>query len=281
MKEKRFWKIGKGKILGPKDYLIMGILNVTPDSFYDGGRYLKLDDALVHAQRLLQEGADIIDVGGESTRPFSQRVSLEEELDRVLPVIKKVIQKFPEAIISIDTYKAKVAERALEEGALIVNDISACRFDPELLDVVVEFKPGYVLMHTLGKPEDMQKAPYYENVIEDLLKFFDKNLNMLVKAGVPEENIVLDPGIGFGKLLEHNLMILREIERFYIFGRPVLVGLSNKSMWEKMLGLKKDERQTATQVATALLLEKGVFIHRVHEVLLTRQTAAIVSALAK
>ena len=281
MREKRFWKIGRGRILGPKNYLIMGILNVTPDSFYDGGRYLKLDDAVAHAQRLIREGADIIDIGGESTRPFSQRVSLLEELNRVIPVIKRIMQKFPEAVISTDTYKAKVAEKALEEGALIVNDISACRFDPELLDVVVQYKPGYVLMHTLGKPEDMQKNPYYENVIEDLLRFFDKKLNMLVKAGVPEENIVLDPGIGFGKLLEHNLTILKEIERFYIFGRPVLVGLSNKSMWEKMLGLKKDERQTATQVATALLLEKGVFVHRVHEVLLTRQTAAIVSALAK
>ena len=276
--KRRFWKIGKDKVLGPKDYLIMGILNVTPDSFYDGGRYYSQDTAVSHGEKLIKEGADIIDIGGESTRPFSERVSLEDELMRVLPVIKRLRKKFPECVISIDTYKAKVAEEAIREGVLIVNDVSACRFDPELMDVLVEFKPGYVLMHSLGRPEDMQKSPQYDDVIEELLRFFDKHLNLLVRAGLPEENIVIDPGIGFGKLLEHNLIILREIEKFYVFGRPVLIGLSNKSMWEKMLGLKKDERQTATQVATALLLEKGVFVHRVHEVLLTRQTAAIVEA---
>ncbi len=278
MRGMKYWKIGGGRVLGPKNYLIMGILNVTPDSFYDGGKYFDTDFAVFHGENLIKEGADIIDVGGESTRPFSKRVGAKEELSRVIPVIIKLLKKFPEVVLSIDTYKAEVAEKAIREGVLIVNDISACRFDPELLDVLVEFKPGYVLMHCLGTPENMQVNPEYEDVVEDLLKFFDKHLNILVKAGVPEENIVIDPGIGFGKKLEHNLAILREIEKFYTFGRPVLVGLSNKSMWEKMFGLKKDERKTVTQVATALLLERGVFVHRVHEVLMTKQTAAIVEA---
>ncbi len=274
----RIWTIGEGKILGPKDCLIMGILNVTPDSFYDGGKFFPLDSAISHGEELLKEGADIIDIGGESTRPFSERVGLEEELKRVIPVVKGLKGKYSDVIISVDTYKAKVAEESIKEGALIINDVSACRFDPELLDVLVEFKPGYVLMHSLGRPEDMQKSPHYDDVIEELLNFFDYHLNILIKSGLPEENIVIDPGIGFGKLLEHNLTILREIKRFYVFGRPVLVGLSNKSMWEKMFGLGREDRKTVTQVSTALLLERGVLIHRVHEVLATRQTAAIVNA---
>ncbi len=218
-------------------------------------------------------------MGGESTRPFSPQVSLEEEIKRVIPVVQAIKENLPQAVISVDTYKAEVARRALEKGAEIINDVSACTFDPSLLEVVVEYKPGYVLMHSLGRPETMQENPHYENVVEEIYAFFEEKLNLLVKKGLPEENIVLDPGIGFGKLLEHNLAILANIEKFFSLGRPLYVGLSNKSMWEKLLGLKVGERQIATQVATALLAQKGVYIHRVHEVKETKETLTIVEAL--
>ncbi|HCO11739.1 MAG TPA: dihydropteroate synthase [Desulfonauticus sp.] len=272
------WKTLRGS-LKPTPFLIVGILNVTPDSFYDGGKYFDPTQALARAGEILSQGGNIIDVGGESTRPFSPRVSLEEEIKRVIPVVQAIKENLPQAVISVDTYKAEVARRALEKGAEIINDVSACTFDPSLLEVVVEYKPGYVLMHSLGRPETMQDNPHYENVVEEIYAFFEEKLNLLVKKGLPEENIVLDPGIGFGKLLEHNLAILANIEKFFSLGRPLYVGLSNKSMWEKLLGLKVGERQIATQVATALLAQKGVYIHRVHEVKETKETLTIVEAL--
>ncbi|KUJ95498.1 MAG: Dihydropteroate synthase [Desulfonauticus sp. 38_4375] len=277
-KKKSIWKTLRGS-LKPTPFLIVGILNVTPDSFYDGGKYFDPTQALARAGEILSQGGNIIDVGGESTRPFSPRVSLEEEIKRVIPVVQAIKENLPQAVISVDTYKAEVARRALEKGAEIINDVSACTFDPSLLEVVVEYKPGYVLMHSLGRPETMQDNPHYENVVEEIYAFFEEKLNLLVKKGLPEENIVLDPGIGFGKLLEHNLAILANIEKFFSLGRPLYVGLSNKSMWEKLLGLKVGERQIATQVATALLAQKGVYIHRVHEVKETKETLTIVEAL--
>jgi len=277
-KKKSIWKTLRGS-LKPTPFLIVGILNVTPDSFYDGGKYFDPTQALARAGEILSQGGNIIDVGGESTRPFSPRVSLEEAIKRVIPVVQAIKENLPQAVISVDTYKAEVARRALEKGAEIINDVSACTFDPSLLEVVVEYKPGYVLMHSLGRPETMQENPHYENVVEEIYAFFEEKLNFLVKKGLPEENIVLDPGIGFGKLLEHNLAILANIEKFFSLGRPLYVGLSNKSMWEKLLGLKVGERQIATQVATALLAQKGVYIHRVHEVKETKETLTIVEAL--
>ena len=273
------WSVGRGRVVGPAPFLIVGILNVTPDSFYDGGAYNTIDKALNRAEEILNYGGHIIDVGGESTRPFSPRVKLEEELARVIPVVKKVSAKFPRAFISVDTYKAEVARQSLEAGAVIINDVSACRFDSSLIDVLVQYKPGYVLMHSLGRPETMQQDPKYTDVVEEIKGFFEEHLRKLVQAGLPEENIVLDPGIGFGKLLEHNLEILRRIEEFFCFGRPIYIGLSNKSLWEKLLGLPPEERFVATQAATALMAYKGVKIHRVHEVKLTADTLKIVSSL--
>ena len=273
------WSVGRGRVVGPAPFLIVGILNVTPDSFYDGGAYNTIDKALNRAEEILNHGGHIIDVGGESTRPFSPRVKLEEELARVIPVVKKISAKFSQAFISVDTYKAEVAREALEAGAVIINDVSACRFDSSLIDVLVQYKPGYVLMHSLGRPETMQQDPKYTDVVEEIKGFFEEHLRKLVQAGLPEENIVLDPGIGFGKLLEHNLEILRRIEEFFCFGRPIYIGLSNKSLWEKLLGLPPEERFVATQAATALMAYKGVKIHRVHEVKLTADTLKIVSSL--
>lgn len=273
------WTIGRGRVLGPAPFLVVGIVNCTPDSFYDGGCYFDSDAGVRHGLGLLNQGADIVDVGGESTRPFSQRIGTEHELGRVIPVIRQIVDHAPRAIVSVDTYRAEVAATALESGALIVNDVSACSFDPELVHILADYKPGYVLMHSQGRPEDMQKDPSYSDVIGEITSFFETTMNRLIQAGVPEECIVLDPGIGFGKLLEHNLQLLANIQEFYSLGRPVFLGLSNKSMWSKLLKLKPEERPSATQVATALMAAKGVPIHRVHEVADTVRTLRIVQAM--
>jgi len=278
------WNVLGGRILGPAPFLVAGVVNVTPDSFYDGGRYFDLRAATARIRELIDQGADILDVGGESSRPFAEPVSPREESDRVLPVIEaaaKFSRHTPTIAVSVDTYKAKVAEAALSAGAVIVNDISACRFDPELMDVLSEYKPGYVLMHSLSRPKDMQRDPEYTDVVSEICAFFEDRLNALTKAGLPEQNIVLDPGIGFGKTLEHNLTIFRNIEKFLIFGRPLFIGLSNKSVWGMLLGLEAHERRNATQAATAVMAVKGVKIHRVHEVMSTVQTLRVVEELNK
>ncbi|MFW5498516.1 MULTISPECIES: dihydropteroate synthase [unclassified Maridesulfovibrio] len=267
------WTIKGGRVLGPAPFFIAGIVNVTPDSFYDGGVNYDPQQAIEHGRLLAKQGADILDVGGESTRPFADPVSIEDELSRVIPVISELSRDYA---VSVDTVKSDVARLAVEAGAAIVNDVSAFAQDPALLDVVADLKPGYVLMHSQGTPEEMQLSPTYDNVIEDILSFFEKSLEKLVKSGLPENRIVLDPGIGFGKTLDHNLEILRKIDRFMDLGFPIYMGLSNKSLWGKLLGLEAGERQNATQAATAVLAARGVPIHRVHEVGLTSQTLRIV-----
>lgn len=270
------WEILGGRVLGPGPFLISGIVNVTPDSFYDGGKHCNPDSALKHAMLLHSQGADVLDVGGESTRPGAALVSAGQELGRVLPVVSGIRDRLGDAaVVSVDTNKARVAAESIQAGAQIINDVSACQFDPGLADVLAQYKPGYVLMHSPGKPETMQKSPKYENVVEELLIFFRNRMNMLIKIGLPESRIIIDPGIGFGKLLEHNLAILRNIHRFYELGRPLYMGLSNKSLWRDLLGLATGDRQNATQAATALMAAKGVFMHRVHDVELTRQTLTV------
>jgi dihydropteroate synthase len=265
-------------VLGPAPFFIAGIVNVTPDSFYDGGQNFDTHKAVEHGRLLGAQGADILDVGGESTRPFADPVSLDDELARVVPVIRELSRDY---IVSVDTVKSEVARCAVEAGAAIVNDVSAFAQDPALLEVVADLKPGYVLMHSQGTPEEMQLSPSYDNVLDDILSFFEKSLEKLIKSGLPENHIVIDPGIGFGKTLEHNLEILRRIDRFVDLGFPVYMGLSNKSLWGKLLGLEPDERQNATQAATAVLAARGVPIHRVHEVALTSQTLKIVKEIGR
>ncbi|GAB6057386.1 dihydropteroate synthase [Desulfonatronum parangueonense] len=264
--------------------LIMGVINCTPDSFYDGGQHLLPGNAVRHGRMLASQGAKILDVGGESTRPGSLPVAREEERERVLPVIEGLSTALelshPEVVLSVDTTKAEVAAAALAAGAAVVNDISACRFDPELLDVLCQYQPGYVLMHALGTPATMQSNPSYENVLEEVRRFFEQRMNVLVQAGLPEDSIILDPGIGFGKLLEHNLRLLRDIGDLLQLGRPLLVGISNKSFWKSLLGLELEERETVNQVATALLTAKGVRVHRVHDVEATRRTLRVCEALS-
>ncbi|MFN2268135.1 MAG: dihydropteroate synthase, partial [Desulfonatronovibrio sp.] len=246
------WNVKGGGTIGPSPFLIAGILNVTPDSFYDGGRYADVHTAIDRVETFLEQGADIIDIGGESTRPFSQKVEQSIELQRVVPIVKKILERHSHANVSIDTYKAKVAEESLKAGAVIVNDVSACRYDPELVRVLCDYKPGYVLMHSQGTPESMQKSPEYGDVVGDIKAFFHERLSFLEKQGLPVDRIVLDPGIGFGKTMEHNLEILTRIQEFLTFGLPLYLGISNKSVWGKFLGLDTDSRETATQVGVAL-----------------------------
>ena len=286
------WHVSGGRVLGPAPFLVAGIVNVTPDSFFDGGRYLDPAAATDQGRALAAAGAHILDVGGESTRPGAQTVSEADELARVLPVVRD-LARLPASsvegqsldgvggvpLVSVDTYKATVAAEALAAGAVIVNDVSACRFDPGLMDVLAQHKPGYVLMHSLGRPGTMQQDPRYGDVVAEVLDFFEERLRALTRAGLPEANIVLDPGIGFGKLLEHNLALLRGLERFGALGRPLYVGLSNKSLWGKLLGLEPGERQIATAVATGLLVARGVLVHRVHDVAAARQAALIATAM--
>lgn len=274
------WTLKGGTVLGPAPFFIAGIVNVTPDSFYDGGHHARPESGFEHGMELSRQGAHILDIGGESTRPYADKVSEDEEMQRVIPVIQTLVAHAVPSVISIDTYKASVAAAALDAGAGILNDVSAFAFDPELLDVIAQYKPGYVLMHSKGRPESMQDAPMYSDVIDEMLAFFEAKLETLDKAGLPSKNIVLDPGIGFGKTLDHNLTILREIKRFETFGLPLYLGLSNKSIWQGLLGLEVGERQNATQAATAIMAAKGVPIHRVHEVKNTRQTLTIVQEMA-
>ena len=255
----------------PQSFGIMGIVNCTPDSFYTPSRCSPGADAVTRALALRDQGADILDLGGESSRPGSSEIPAPVEIARLLPLVQNLRHRSSGTILSLDTWKAKTAAVMLEAGVEIINDISATAWDPELLDVLVQYKPGYVLMHSPDIPKTMQNAPAYADVVDTVLAFFERMLARLTAAGLPEKHILLDPGIGFGKNLAHNRALLQHIDRFHCFGRPLLVGLSMKSLFADLLGLELHERGWATQLASALLWEKGVFWHRVHDVRATRQ----------
>ncbi|HDD65036.1 MAG TPA: dihydropteroate synthase [Firmicutes bacterium] len=273
------WKI-RDEILQIKKPLIMGILNVTPDSFYDGGRYFNLDKAIERAKEMEKEGADIIDVGGESSRPGSEPVSEEEEIRRVLPVIKTLAKEL-NIPVSCDTYKSKVAEKAIEGGAKIINDISAFRFDEKLFDIVKNSGCGYVLMHMKGTPKDMQKSPYYEDVIGEIHRFFEEKIKFIAENGMEIERVVIDPGIGFGKRVEDNLMILKNLDKFTDFNRPILIGTSRKSFIGKILDVDTEERMEGTISSNVYSFIKGARIFRVHDVKETKRALMIAEAIEK
>lgn len=258
--------------------LLMGILNVTPDSFYDGGRYFNRKRAVERAVEMADEGADLIDVGGESSRPGAGKLTEKEELKRVIPVIEAVASQVT-VPISIDTYKANVAEHAMKAGAVIVNDISALRFDSRMVDVIVESGSPVVLMHMLGNPKTMQISPCYDNVVDDIIAFFKKRIIFAVEHGIQKENIIVDPGIGFGKTLEHNLAILKEVDRFHETGCTVMIGASRKSMIGKIAGAPAEERLWGTAAITAYCVMKGIEIHRVHDVKAMRQVCDVTAAI--
>jgi dihydropteroate synthase len=245
-------------------FRVMGVVNVTPDSFSDGGEFLDPAAAIAHGRRLAAEGAGILDIGGESTRPGAEPVDADEELRRVLPVIDALAGA--DAQISIDTTKAEVAARALDAGASIVNDVSAFRFAPELAGVVADAGAECCLMHMLGEPRTMQEDPRYDDVVADVRAFLEERMEFATAAGVREERIWLDPGIGFGKTVEHNLELLRRLDEIVALGRPVVVGTSRKSFLGKPTGRPEKERLPGTIATNVLALERGARVFRVHDV---------------
>jgi dihydropteroate synthase len=258
------WKLQNRSLsCDPRRPLLMGILNVTPDSFSDGGSHFTSDKAVAHALLMEQQGADIIDIGGESTRPQSTPVSTEEELRRVLPVIESLRSKI-KIPISIDTTKAIVAKAAINAGAEIINDISATEWDPALLKTVVETQAGYVLMHCQGRPQEMQRNPQYQDVTEEIFLFLKKKLENAVNAGVCFESVVMDVGFGFGKTMEHQLTLLKNLKRFTQLNRPILLGVSRKSFLRQLVG--QDSVEAATTAAHLLGSSQGVSIWRTHDI---------------
>jgi len=268
-------------------YTLMGILNVTPDSFSDGGRFMEPQDALEHATRLAREGAGILDVGGESTRPGAEPVSPEEELSRTVPVLGALARAQLGVELSIDTTKAVVARAAIEAGAVLVNDVSALRADPEMAEVVASGGVGCCLMHMLGEPRTMQLQPRYEgDVVDEVKAFLEQRLAFAVAAGIAEERIILDPGIGFGKTLRHNLALLDRLDELRSLGRPIMVGTSRKRFLG-VLGarahgspepLEADRRLPGTLATSVLALERGASIFRVHEVAPVAEALAVATA---
>jgi dihydropteroate synthase len=257
-----------------KHPLIMGILNVTPDSFSDGGKFLGLDSGYNHAMKMVDEGADIIDIGGESTRPFSSPVSIQEELDRVLPILRK-IRSESDITISIDTTKAHVAKEALLNGANFINDISGLSFDNQMIKVVQDFNCPIVIMHIQGNPKTMQINPSYENVINDIKAYFISKINFLNQSGIRKNNIILDPGIGFGKSVEDNFKILSNVHEFVEMKYPILIGASRKSFIGKTLDTTEDGRLEGSIAANLFALQSGCHIFRVHDVIETKRAFMI------
>ena len=254
------------ELLAEARILIMGILNVTPDSFSDGGLYIDLDRAVAHGEFLEANGADIIDVGGVSTRPFAEPVSAEEEMKRVIPVIKKLSQRVS-IPISIDTTSARVAIKALETGAVMINDISSLRMDPSMGDVVACADVPIVLMHMQGTPQTMQIAPYYNDVIQEIIDFLSDSIDLACSKGIRREHIIVDPGIGFGKTVDHNLTIIKELGRFSVLGQPILIGASRKGFIGEVLGVDNpSQRDIGTLAVTAVSVMNGANIIRVHDV---------------
>jgi len=259
--------------------LIVGILNVTPDSFSDGGAFLDPEVAAEHAAAMLDAGAAIIDVGGESTRPGSDPVSQEEEIGRVVPVVERILAARPETLISIDTYRSETAAAALEAGARLVNDVTALRGDPRMASVVAETGYPVILMHMQGEPKTMQKEPQYTDVVREVRDFLALRAEHAVAAGVRPENIIVDPGIGFGKKLEHNLALLRSLEAVVDLGFPVLVGASRKTFIGTITGVQRaSERVFGTVATNVLAYEKGAALFRVHDVRANREALAVAEA---
>ena len=256
----------------------MGILNVTPDSFSDGNRYYDRDKAIKHGLDLVKEGADILDVGGESSRPGSDPIPVEEELRRILPVISE-LRKNSDIILSVDTTKAEVARMALDAGADIINDISSLQFDAEMLPLAAEREVPVILMHMKGYPKTMQENPFYENLLEDVNSFFQERIDKAVSSGIKREKIILDPGIGFGKKYSDNLNLIRNLRTFEDLGRPLLVGLSRKSFIGKIVDQPTEDRLEGSLSAAVLSVSHGAHLVRVHDVAATKKAILVADAI--
>ena len=264
-----FFKVKKslncrGRILDLSTPAIMGILNFTPDSFYDGGKISDIDSVLKKAEEMLEKGADILDVGGQSTRPGAKRIDVEEEWKRIEDPIRIILKKFPHTIISVDTFYSEIAKRAIDEGASIVNDISGGDFDERMNESVCSMQIPYVVMHHKGTPEQMQKNPHYDNVVIEVMKYLVKKVTALRKSGL--NDIIIDPGFGFGKNTEHNYTLLKNLRLFNAIDCPLLVGISRKSMITKVLDVKSEIALNGTTVLNTIALMNGASILRVHDV---------------
>jgi dihydropteroate synthase len=256
----------------------MGILNITPDSFYDGGKHNKEEQAIEHAMTMIEEGADIIDVGGESTRPNAEPVSIDEELQRIVPVIEKIRAR-SDVFISIDTYKAKVAHEGCSAGADIINDISGLAFDVDMAPLAGRLGKHVVIMHIKGTPKDMQKDPHYDDVISEISDFFRRQMEVARQSGIAEDHIILDPGIGFGKRVEDNLKIIKMLGEFKKLGRLLLIGTSMKSFIGYITDSPVEERSEGSLASTVVSVMNGADILRVHDVKKTRRVVKLVRAI--
>jgi dihydropteroate synthase len=261
-----------------KRTLVMGVLNVTPDSFSDGGLFFDSSKAIEHGLRMAEQGADIIDVGGESSRPGSDAVSVGEELRRVIPVIKGLAARL-EIPISVDTYKAQVAEQAIEAGAQMINDISGLRFDPRMPAVAARYDMPLIIMHIKGTPKTMQQAPLYDDVMGEIIASLREGIARAEQAGVDPHQVIVDPGIGFGKRIQDNLVILNHLDELTVLERPILIGTSRKSFIGAVLNQEVDQRMIGTLATVAVSTLKGAHIVRVHDVAPIRQTTAMVDAI--
>jgi len=254
----------KGRLIDLSSPKVMGILNITPDSFYDNSRTKSIDEALIKAARFLDEGATFIDIGGYSSRPGAKDISINEEIDRVVPVVESLVKTFPEAVISIDTFRAKVAEETISAGAHIINDIAAGDMDEQMFETVAKLQVPYMIMHMQGTPQNMHQNPVYTNVLLEVIDYLAKKVAALKALHV--HDIIIDPGFGFGKTTEHNYELLRQMEAFKIFKLPILVGFSRKGMIYKTLGTTAVEALNGTSVLNTIALQKGAGILRVHDV---------------
>ena len=259
---------------------VMGVLNVTPDSFSDGGLFLEREKAVEHGIAMAEEGADFIDIGGESTRPFSRSISSDEEIERVVPVIETLAREIT-VPVSIDTWKGNVAREALQAGASMINDISGLRLDPALSSVAAESGVPVTLMHMKGTPANMQKNPVYEDLVGEIKEFLEDAVRKAVEAGIREDLILVDPGIGFGKTFDHNLQIIKKLSSFLSLGKPLLIGTSNKSFIGEVLGKKVDERVTGTMATVAVAAMNGAHVVRVHNVKEAVETVRMVDAIKR
>jgi dihydropteroate synthase len=254
----------KGQIMTFDRPIIMGILNVTPDSFFDGGQNNTIEQILIQTRKLLEEGADIIDIGAYSSRPGAALISSQEELDRALPAIAAIVSTFPDAILSIDTFRADVAEACIHAGVHLINDVSGGTIDPLMFETVAKLQVPYILMHMRGIPENMQQLTAYQNIVTDVATYFGQKIAALRKLGV--KDIILDPGYGFAKTIEQNYELLHRVDELHYFGLPLLGGISRKSMIYKKLGITPQEALNGTTALHTLLLSKGVQLLRVHDV---------------
>jgi dihydropteroate synthase len=269
----------KGKMIVFEKPAIMGILNINDDSFYAGSQFNDIETIVLKVKQMMSEGVDIIDIGGQSTRPGSERISAEEELKRVLPVVTTLAKKYEHLLISIDTYHSEVAKQTVASGASIVNDISAGEMDKNMIDTVASLDVPYICMHIKGVPENMHENIYYENIITEVLDFFIQKIDQCKAAGI--KDIIIDPGFGFGKSIQHNFKLLKNLSLFKMLGKPILAGISRKSTVYKTLNISAEESLNGTTVLNTIALQNGTDILRVHDVKEAREIILLLEAIGK